>query len=58
MSQEVREAIGYWRMNLRTWSNKAAPLDAALFEKERKAAARTTPFASGDELKALATKTP
>ena len=41
-----------------TWSNKAAPLDAALFEKERKAVTRTTPFASGDELKALATKTP
>jgi mono/diheme cytochrome c family protein len=41
-----------------TWSNNAAPLDAALFEKERKAATRTTPFASGDELKALGTKPP
>ena len=41
-----------------TWSNKAEPLDAALFEKERKASTRTTPFAGGDELKALATKTP
>lgn len=36
------------------WSNKAAPIDAATFERERKAASRTTPFAGGAELKALA----
>ena len=41
-----------------SWSNKAAPIDAALFAKERKAAVRTTPFANGDELKALAGKAP
>lgn len=40
------------------WSNKSAPLKAELVEKERKAGTRTTPFAGGDELKALATKTP
>ena len=37
-----------------TWSNKAAPLSAKLFTQERKAHPRTAPFASGDELKALA----
>lgn len=41
-----------------TWSNKAAPITAELFGKERKAGTRTTPFAGGDELKALAAKTP
>jgi mono/diheme cytochrome c family protein len=41
-----------------TWSNKAAPLSAELFEKVRKAATRTTPFAGGDELKALPSKAP
>lgn len=40
------------------WSNKSAPLTAELFEKERKASGRTTPFAGGDELKALAGKAP
>ena len=40
------------------WSNKSAPLKAELIEKERKANVRTTPFSSGDELKALAPKTP
>ena len=40
------------------WSNKSAPLKAELIEKERKANARTTPFSGGDELKALAAKTP
>ena len=41
-----------------TWSNKAAPLKAEVVEKERKANPRTTPFASGDEVKALVAKTP
>lgn len=41
-----------------TWSNKAPPIDAALFTKERKAATRTVPFAGGDELKALVAKSP
>ncbi|WP_372525686.1 c-type cytochrome [Piscinibacter sp.] len=40
------------------WSNKSAPVKAELIEKERKANARPTPFSSGDELKALAPKTP
>jgi mono/diheme cytochrome c family protein len=37
------------------WSNKAAPIAAGLFAAERKAAIRSTPFSSGDEIKALAT---
>jgi mono/diheme cytochrome c family protein len=41
-----------------TWSNKSAPLKAEVIEKERKANPRTTPFASGDEVKALVAKTP
>jgi mono/diheme cytochrome c family protein len=36
------------------WSNKAAPVAAGLFTAERKAAIRSTPFNSGDEIKALA----
>ena len=40
------------------WSNKAAPLKAELIEKERKSNPRTAPFSGGDELKALAAKTP
>jgi mono/diheme cytochrome c family protein len=40
------------------WSNKSAPLKAELIEKERKSNPRTTPFAGGDELKALGAKTP
>jgi mono/diheme cytochrome c family protein len=40
------------------WSNKSAPLATELIGKERKESQRTTPFAGGDELKALATKAP
>ena len=40
------------------WSNKSAPIKTELMAAERKASARTTPFAGGDELKALAGKTP
>jgi mono/diheme cytochrome c family protein len=40
------------------WSNKAPPIGADVFAAERKAASRTTPFASGDEVKALAVKAP
>jgi len=40
------------------WSNKSAPLAAALIEKERKAKLRSAPFTSSDELKALVAKTP
>jgi mono/diheme cytochrome c family protein len=40
------------------WSNKSAPIKSELMAAERKASARTTPFAGGDELKALAGKTP
>ncbi len=36
------------------WSNRASPIDAATFERERKAGTRTTPFDGGAELKALA----
>jgi mono/diheme cytochrome c family protein len=41
-----------------SWSNKAPPIAPEVFEKERKAAARTTPFNGGDELKVLAGKSP
>ncbi|MCE9657374.1 MAG: cytochrome c [Burkholderiales bacterium] len=41
-----------------SWSNKAPPIAAALFAKERKAATRSAPFAGGDELKAFAAKPP
>ncbi len=40
------------------WSNKSAPIKPALFEQERKANPRTTPFAGGAELKALGARTP
>lgn len=39
-----------------TWSNKAPPLSATLFEQERKASTRTTPFEGGAALQALAGK--
>jgi len=39
-----------------TWSNKAAPIKAELFAQERKASARTTPYAGGAELKTLTAK--
>lgn len=38
------------------WSNKAAPIKPELFETERKAGTRTTPFNGGAELKTLAAK--
>ena len=38
------------------WSNKAEALEPGLFEQERKASARTTPFEGGAALKALAAK--
>lgn len=38
------------------WSNKAEPLPASLFEQERKASTRTTPFEGGEALKALIAK--
>ncbi|MDP3758984.1 MAG: cytochrome c [Ramlibacter sp.] len=40
------------------WSNKAQPIGADLFVAERKAATRSTPFSSGDEIRALAAKAP
>lgn len=40
------------------WSNKSAAIKADLIAAERKAGTRTTPFAGGDELKALAEKKP
>lgn len=39
-----------------TWSNKAPALSATLFEQERKASTRTTPFEGGAALQALAGK--
>jgi len=41
-----------------TWANKSAPVATELVEKERKAKLRSAPFTSGDEVKALAAKTP
>ncbi|MFC5523198.1 c-type cytochrome [Polaromonas jejuensis] len=40
------------------WSNKAGALKPELFETERKASTRTTPFNGGAELKALTAKAP
>lgn len=40
------------------WSNKTAAVAVDLITAERKASTRTTPFAGGAELKALAAKTP
>ena len=40
------------------WSNKAAPVTAELFAKERKAGTRTTPFSGDAELKALGARAP
>ena len=40
------------------WTNRAQPIGAGLFAAERKAASRSTPFAGGDEIKALAAKAP
>lgn len=40
------------------WSNKAAPVDAALVENERKANPRGAAFKGGEELKAFAAKMP
>ena len=40
------------------WSNKAPALKPELFERERKASPRTTPYAGGAELKTLAAKAP
>ena len=40
------------------WSNKSPAIKADLIAAERKASARTAPFAGGVELKALAGKTP
>lgn len=40
------------------WSNKAAPVDAALFAQARQADTRTTPYAGGAELAASAKRPP
>ncbi|VTU21900.1 c-type cytochrome [Variovorax sp. PBL-E5] len=53
--QELAALATFIRSN---WSNKAEPIKPDLFEQERKANPRTTPFAGGEELKALAAKTP
>ncbi len=48
---ELAAVASYVRSN---WSNKAAALKPELFEQERKASTRTTPFEGGAALKALA----
>ncbi len=45
-------AIATWLRG--QWSNKAGAIEASLFETERKVDVRTTPYAGGAELKALA----
>ncbi|MGH8849258.1 MAG: c-type cytochrome, partial [Polaromonas sp.] len=40
------------------WSNKAGAIKPELFEAERKASTRTTPFNGGAEVKALTAKAP
>lgn len=52
---QLAAVLSFARSN---WSNKAAPIAVELLEKERAAKQRDTPFKSGDELKALAGKTP
>lgn len=46
---ELAALATYVRSN---WSNKAEAIEPALFEKERQAITRTTPFDGGDDLKA------
>ena len=48
---ELAAVANYVRAN---WSNKAEPVDAALFAGERKAVVRDKPFEGEAELKALA----
>ncbi len=36
-----------------SWSNRASPIDASIFEQERAAQRRTTPFENGTQLEAL-----
>ena len=50
---ELAALATYIRSN---WSNKADVVQSTLFEQERKANRRTTPFEGGAALKALATK--
>ena len=47
---ELAAVASYVRSN---WSNKAEAIKPDLFEQERKASTRTTPFEGGDALKAL-----
>jgi mono/diheme cytochrome c family protein len=53
--EELAAVASYVRTE---WSNKAPPIGADLFAAERKATPRSTPFAGGDEIKALAAKAP
>lgn len=50
-NDELAAVASYIRSS---WSNKAAAIEPALFERERKASDRSTPFAGGAELDALA----
>ncbi len=52
---ELAAVASYMRSQ---WSNKAAALKPDLFERERKASTRTTPYAGGAELKSLGAKAP
>ena len=52
---ELAAVLSHVRSN---WSNKSAPIKSDLIAAERKSSNRTTPFAGGDELKALAGKAP
>ncbi len=44
-------AIATWLRG--SWSNRAAPIEASIFEQERAAQRRTTPFENGAQLEAL-----
>ena len=48
-------AIASWLRS--QWSNRAEPVDASVFEQERAAQRRTTPFENGGQLKVLAAGT-
>lgn len=49
-------AIATWLRS--RWSNRASPVDAAVFEQERAAQRRAAPFENGAQLKALAATVP
>ena len=54
-NNELAAVVSYVRAE---WSNKAGAIKPELFEAERKASTRSTPFNGGAELKTLTAKAP